>query len=252
MATKKNKGQARLRLIRCNESVSGGYKSGRRSNRDTPDAFSSGNTRSAGTRPDFLHFWSAWYRTPNFSESGCKPPPPLIARSTGFMTATLQLKSVIGQQPSNVIGFATMQLMVAKAKKDAMALFSAMLNAEFDRLNAPKRGRPAWMKRELKTRARFETTTTSCQKWLGGQQIPRSSHLAIIVKAFGLNHQLLMAGEWEPPPGISDQHLLGIHRLWPLITDESGRKHVLEAAEFVARAKAAANEETPPEKRHRP
>lgn len=235
---KNNNDQPRIRLAWFNREFpdvdSGGYKSGRSSDRDTPEAFSRGITRSAGTRPDFLHFWRAWYRTPNFSERDCKPPPSSIARSTGFMPTTLQPKSVIGQQPSNVIGFATMQLMVVKAKKDAMERFSANFNAELTRIDAPEYGRPAWLAKELKDKAAFVVTVTSCQKWLGGLQIPRSSHLSVICRAFGFNQQQLLQGAWEPPPGYGDPMLAEFHRAWGLIRDDDERKHLVDTARILA------------------
>lgn len=236
MSSEKQKDQARLRLVVDNDRESDGYMSGRSSCLETPEAASTDSTRSAGTRPDRRHFCSAWYRTPSFAASGCKPPPASMTRSTSPMRGILQPLGVIRQQPPSVLTLGTMQLMVADAKRQARERFSEMLNSELARLEqAPARGRPAWLKRELKSRAKFDVTITSCQKWLGGKQIPRSSVLAIIVKTFGMNHQLLMAGEWEAPPGIADERLSEINRIWASIPDDAGKKHVLEAARIAAR-----------------
>lgn len=236
MSSEKQKDQARLRLVVDNDRESDGYMSGRSSCLETPEAASTESTRSAGTRPDLRHFCNAWYRTPSFAASGCKPPPASMTRSTSPIGTILQPLGVISQQPPSVMAVGTMQLMVADAKRQARERFSAMLNAELARLaQAPLRGRSAWLKRELKARAKFDVTVTSCQKWLGGKQVPRSTVLAIIVKAFGMNHQLLMAGEWEAPPGLADERLAEINRIWASIPDETGKRHVLEAARLAAR-----------------
>jgi len=132
-----------------------------------------------------------------------------------------------------------MQLMVADAKKQAAEEFSATLNAELTKQGVPVRGRPAWFSRELKKRVKLRVSVTTCQKWLGGQQIPRTSHLKLIVKAFGLNYQVLMAGEWEPPPGADDPLLEEIHRIWGDIRSEADRQFVVEAARRAAGHTAA-------------
>lgn len=74
---------ARLRLAASEGVLVAGYKSGRKSLRDTPDNSSSGNTRSAGTPPR-RHLSTACGEIPSAFAKTPRPPEALIARSTGL------------------------------------------------------------------------------------------------------------------------------------------------------------------------
>jgi hypothetical protein len=229
MTSEKNKDQARLRLVVDNDS--GGYRSGRSSYRGTPDAASKDSTRSAGTRPDLRHFCSAWYRTPSFAAKDCKPPPAKIARSTtASMPSSLQLAGVMSQQPSRVIALCSMRTMAADAKTAASKAFSDELNKQLGERQAPSYGRPAWLSRELKRRVKLEASVTTCQKWLGGKQIPRSWKLRKLIEGFDLEVDALMKAGNLAPETDGDEMLTELRRLWPKITDETDREALLRMA----------------------
>jgi hypothetical protein len=226
--------QARLRLVVDNERESaGGYKSGRNSWRGMPDAASSGSTRSAGTRPDLRHFCNDWYRTPSFSASGCSPPPASIARSTASMPPSLQLTGVIRQQPARVVALGSMQLVVANAKTKAEQAFAAELNKQLAQRDGPTRGRPAWLKKELKRRVKLDISLTTGQKWLGQgklYQIPRGWKLKKLIEAFDLDVEPLMKAGDLLSEDDADEKLVALRKLWPRILDENDRDALLRMA----------------------
>lgn len=232
--TSTRKGQARLRLVVDNERGSdGGYRSGRNSWRDMPDAASTERTRSAGTRPDLRHFCTAWYRTPSLAAKGCSPPPASIARLTASMRRSLQLTGVIRQQPARVSGLGSMQLMVAKpeqARIRAQEAFSDELNRQLELREAPARGRPAWLKKQLKARVKLDISVTTGQKWLGGLQIPRGWKLMKLIEAFSLDVEPLMKAGDLVPGDADDDRLATLRQLWPHITDDHDRDALLRMA----------------------
>lgn len=78
------KTHARLRLVFSDGVlVSAGYRSGRRTQRETPDNTSTDRTRSAGTPPR-RHLSTACGEIPNALAKAPRPPEALIARSTGL------------------------------------------------------------------------------------------------------------------------------------------------------------------------
>lgn len=193
--------QARLRLVIDNESR--GYRSGRSSCRETPDTASIESTRSAGTRPDLRHFWTAWYRTPHFAAKGCSPPPPSIARSITFMERTLQLAVAIRQQPRGAKRFPTMQPMVAGAMNEREH-FREALNARVSREHPGVRGRPVWLHAKLlayykqngrKVKPPSKQTTAY---WLAGTKLPKPEHITMLCTALGMTRGELF-GETEDP-----------------------------------------------------
>lgn len=187
-STKNN--QADLRLLVFDDST--GYRSGRNSDRGTPDSASRAKTRSAGTRPDLRHLCSAWYRTPSFSASGCKPPPALIARSTtASMPPTLQLPVALRQQPPGVALFPTIAYM-AVGSPNERERFRKALNDRVKRDHPDVRGRPVWLYNELhaytrKTGRKIRPPSKqTCAYWLAGTKIPKPEHITLICDALGL------------------------------------------------------------------
>jgi hypothetical protein len=84
------KRQPTLRLVAVDGVVfSAGYKSGRNSERETPESCSSGSTRSGGM-PLWRHLWTACGEIPNDRASASAPPDALRARvnASACMTAT--------------------------------------------------------------------------------------------------------------------------------------------------------------------
>lgn len=227
VTSQKKKHQPRLRLVVSNESL--GYKSGRKSCRETPENASSESTRSAGTRPELRHFCNAWYRTPNFSDSGRRPPPAAIARSTGFMPPSLQLAGVTRQQPARVISICSMQLMVADAKEAADRAFSAELNRQLTERDVKSLGRPAQLVKDLK-KAGLKISITSCQKWLGGKQIPRGWKLRVLIETYNLDAAALMTAANISPDVEIDDQASALASLLPKIPDKADRDALVRMA----------------------
>lgn len=231
MISGRTRNQARLRLAIDNES-SGGYRSGRSSYRGTPDTDSTESTRSAGIFPDRRHFCTAWYRTPHLDANGPSPPPPAIARSTTPMDGILQPTVAIRQQPIRANLSDSMQLMVVRTKDEARAEFSRNLNSALDRLEAPHRGRPEWLRKQLNGIVSRE----SCRKWLSGDDMPDQANMSVLIDRFGLNQQLLRTGKWEPAPSSKDEGFRELEQAWPHL-DESAREAVLSVVR-IARPKS--------------
>lgn len=235
MMTVKKQSQPHLRLVFSREDSSG-YKSGRSSERDTPEIDSSGITRLGGITPDFRHFWTAWYLTPSFSATDCSPPPPSIARVTDSdMHSNVQPIIAFRQQPMRVWRPDTIQPMVDTAKYTAREEFSRWLNSHADRLHAPSRGRPKWLQKRLKDEVGLNVSYETCRKWLGGLDMPERPNEALLYKALGVQIQ---AEE-------SDPQFEQLRQIWRTLPDKS-RALILDAA---ALAQSAARSEKPQESR---
>lgn len=217
--TKKN--QALLRLIGPNEcpefESDTGYKSGRSSWRGTPDSASIASTRSAGTTPRRDHLLTASYEMPHFLAKADRPPPASMARSTAFMGGILQPIVANGQQPELAGHRVSLQLMVVRSKEEAREEFSRNLNRELDRLQAPRRGRPDWLRKQLGNAVSRE----SCRKWLAGKDLPDQTNLSILIDRLQLNEQYLRTGAWGPAPGSKDQRFVELEKAWPGLNDEA-------------------------------
>jgi hypothetical protein len=222
-----NNHPARLRLVVNNES-SRGYMSGRSSCRETPDNFSTNSTRFGGT-PDLRHFDMACSETPHFDANFVSPPPPLIARcmtsASTFMPVSVQ--PIVGnrQQPMRAERSASMQLVVVKTKIEAREEFSRNLNRELERFQAPKRGRPEWLRKQIGEIVSRET----CRKWLQGKDMPDEAHMSVLIDRLGLNYQFLRTGRWEPSPGAKDLRFSELEKAWPHL-DEGIREAIMSVA----------------------
>lgn len=228
---------ARLRLVVNRDS--GGYRSGRSSDRDTPDSSSTFSTRLGGT-PERRHFCTAWYLTPQPSANSARPPAPLIARSTAsLMDANLQPIIVSRQQPVRAWSGTTMQPMVEAAKHLAREDFSKWLNAQCARLSAPVRGRPKWLKKRLEEQAGLRVSYETCRKWLGGLDIPDRANEALLHKALGVHIQAESA----------DEQFEILRNVWRSLPEKS-RTHLLETA-LLAQTAAKVDKAEEPKKRRR-
>lgn len=243
MTKGKSLDQARMRLVVDNERESdGGYISGRTLYRGTPDSASAFNTRLGGT-PVLRHFCTAWCETPILAANENRPPAPAMTSSTTLMGAILQPIVAIRQQPIRAARSVSMQLVVVKTKIEARAEFSRNLNRELDRLNAPKRGRPEWLRQQIGEIVSRET----CRKWLQAKDMPDEAHSSVLIDRLGLNYQFLRTGRWEPSPGAKDLRFTELEKAWPTL-DEGIREAILS----VARAGRPATAEKPalPKRRH--
>jgi hypothetical protein len=136
-----------------------------------------------------------------------------------------------------------MQLVVVKTKIEAREEFAKNLNAELDRLQAPKRGRPDWLRKQIGEIVSRET----CRKWLGGLDLPDQANMSILIDTLGLNQQLLRTGRWEPAPGSKDQQFAELERMWPHL--DTGLREAVMAV--VRTVKAPAQEKPQPRRRRR-
>jgi hypothetical protein len=236
----KNRHQPRLRLVVSNES-SGGYISGRSSCLGTPEIFSTSSTLRGGT-PERRHFDMACSETPHFDANCTSPPPLLIARSITFMPPSLQPIVGKGQQPIRAQTSSSMQLVVVKTKNEAREEFSRNLNRELDRLEAPKRGRPEWLRKRIGEIVSRET----CRKWLQAKDLPDQANMSILIDRLSLNQQLLRTGRWEPSPSAKDTRFTELEKAWPHL-DEGIREAILS----VARAGRPAPAEKPVSQKRR-
>jgi hypothetical protein len=135
-----------------------------------------------------------------------------------------------------------MQLVVVKTKIEARAEFSRNLNKELDRLNAPRRGRPEWLRQEIGEIVSRET----CRKWLQGKDMPDEAHSSVLIDRLGLNYQFLRTGRWEPSPGAKDVRFSELEKAWPTL-DEGIREAILSVAR--AGRPAAAEKPSVPKRR---
>lgn len=233
MRTKKQS-QPYLRLA-FSRGDSSGYRSGRSSERETPETDSRASTRSAGTFPDFRHFWTAWYRTPSLPATDLSPPAPEIARETGFsMHSNVQPIIAFRQQPIRVRSPDTMQPMVEAAKYTAREEFAEWLNGHVQRLGAPVRGRPKWLQRLLEDEAGLKVSYETCRKWLAGLDIPDRANEALLHKALGVQVQ---AEE-------TDQEFEMLRKIWRSLPQKS-RSHLIDTAMLAQSAAKAGNAEQP-------
>lgn len=198
------KAHARLRLVIVDgEAVSRGYKSGRKSERDTPDAASSASTRSAGILPKRRHFWTAWYRTPSFSAMDLSPPPPTIALSTASMPSTLQPPVAERQQLPVAIFFNSMQPMVASDEKEREA-FKLALNARVAKEHPEVRGRPRWLHGQLVRHAKAKrlkgkvVSVATCAYWLAGKKIAALGNDTLLCDVLGMTRGELFGESSDP------------------------------------------------------
>lgn len=126
-----------------------------------------------------------------------------------------------------------MQLMVAKpdqARIRAQEAFSDELNRQLESREAPVRGRPAWLKKQLKAHVKLEISVTTGQKWLGGLQIPRGWKLMKLIEAFNLDVEPLMKAGELVPADADDDRFATLRQLWPHITDDHDRDALLRMA----------------------
>jgi hypothetical protein len=108
-----------------------------------------------------------------------------------------------------------MQLMVVKTKEQAREEFSRNLNKALDQIEAPKRGRAGWLRKQIGEIVSRE----SCRKWLNGLEIPDEAHMSVLIDRFSLNMQHLRTGRWEPSPGSRDERFGELERAWPELDD---------------------------------
>jgi len=207
-----------------------GYRSARSTCLDTPEIDSTGNTLFGGN-PLRSHFSTAWRDTPQRLASPAMPPGvESIANCTGlgsegpgtstfesFIRPTMQPIVALCQQPMRARQPRRMQLMVVRTKEEAREEFSRNLNSALDKLGAPKRGRPDW----LRTKIGNLVSRESCRKWLFGLDIPDQANLSVLVSTLDLNAQQLLTGEWEMPPGSQDSRLTALTKIWPELEDKT-------------------------------
>lgn len=124
--------------------------------------------------------------------------------------------------------------MVVLSKDEARAEFARNLNRELDRLSAPRRGRPGWLRAELGNLVSRE----SCRKWLAGEDMPDQANMSVLVDKLGLNQQFLRTGKWEAAPGSRDARFAELEQAWPLL-DDGAREAIMGVLRAVKPVPAA-------------
>jgi hypothetical protein len=199
---------------------SAGYKSGRISERDTPDTSSNLSTRSAGTW-DRSHFCTAWYRTPSLDAVACKPPALSTARSTPvfsgsdalsdsdvlascdvLMSGNLQPIVAERQQPMRVRRSFTLQPMVANNKAEARLAFSRRLIAFLHNLGIPERKRISWLYERMRDGGKPLVSRETCRKWLRGLDLPDEANFEVLATKIGADAYNLRFGDTAIPSGF--------------------------------------------------
>lgn len=102
----------------------------------------------------------------------------------------------------------------AQARQD----FSRWLNDVCDRLDAPRRGRPGWLRKRLASRG-LKVSYETCRKWLGGLDIPDRANEGILLEALGV----------KLVPQATDAAYEALRRYWMDLPPEA-QEHVLETA----------------------
>lgn len=223
--------QTRLRLVVSNDRSSG-YRSGRSSERETPDATSSAMTRFGGTRPLRSHFCTAWYRTPIFSAVDWSPPAASIALSTDVMSRNLQPIVALRQQPMRVSGSDTLQPMVVQAKRvirtkdDVRKEFGARLTEHLERNGIPRRRQISYLYERLSVKGVPGVSKETCRKWTRGLELPDEANLDLLASRIGADPYVLRHGE-HPIPSSHDDETHELFDLWKKIPDEQ-RSHVIQ------------------------
>lgn len=226
----------------------GGYRSGRSSERETPEMDSRARTRSAGTLPLDSHLYTAWYRTPHSEATFDTPPAPMIARPTGVpgigdssgpagkvcavsMHHKLQPIVASRQQPEVSGGSSSMQPMVVSTKEQVRAAFAGRLNALLERRGVKKWGRPARLYEILKAHNGGEqvVSKTACQNYLNGDDLPDEANKAILADALQVSQWEL----YEDPARLPDPATIELLRYWNKLSD-SKRGFVLQAAKVAS------------------
>lgn len=186
-----------LRLAVNNDADLMRYRSGRSRSRGIPETDSTSRIRSAGTLPDFFHFWMAWYLSPHLSAVARRPPQDFMTSSTTLMPHNLQPLVAVSQQPRDAVAFPRMQLMVASSEKERTA-FKAALNAQIKKLSEEESGketsRPSnWLFRRLE-KLRIQNprknyprvSSATCGYWVRGEKIATPENSSMLMAALGM------------------------------------------------------------------
>jgi transcriptional regulator with XRE-family HTH domain len=153
------KTHARLRLVTSDGVLVDGYKSGRRSHRDTPDNCSSDKTRSAGTPPR-RHLSTAWGEMPNALANAPGPPEALIARSTGLRSMDCSQPQV--EVPVNLRLVAGLNLRFHPSR---MSPLGKIITRELNRMGETQ----AWLAEEV------GVSENAVSKWIATGKISREN-----------------------------------------------------------------------------
>lgn len=160
---RRNKNQPALRLVIDN---SRGYKSGRISERDTPDISSSSNTRSAGT-PLLRHLWTACGEMPRDLATDASPPDARIARSIAFDSMVAVTKPQVDSRVNlrSVVYLNRGFHARAMKSRDGMSPLGRTIIEALRRLDLTQ----AWLAEEL------HVSENAVSKWIRTGQISRAN-----------------------------------------------------------------------------
>lgn len=162
---------------------SGGYKSGRNSDRDTPEIRSTSKTLSGGTSS---HWETAWIEMPRGSARPLSPPASLIARRKA------SLRSLMVENSSMALG----QSQVPLHRKPKAVLYTALAMKLGERIKLARK-RLRMTQKELGDK--FGISEQAVSGWERGETTPEYDKLSQLRLVLRVNYAWLMEGNGDPP-----------------------------------------------------
>ncbi len=163
---------------------SAGYKSGRSSERGTPETRSTASTRRGGTSS---HCETACLVKPSLPASSAKPPEAAIARLSASLRSTMGKKSIITLLPS--------QASLHCACKDLLYAIDMTVGSRIK--TARRRLVPKMTQRGLA--GKFGITDKAVSAWERGESMPEYERLPALREILRVTFAWLLAGSGPPP-----------------------------------------------------
>jgi hypothetical protein len=146
------------------------------------------------------------------------------------MSRIMQLSVAKGQQPIRGIKRGSLQPVVASHKEAARKTFGRLLNAELDRIDAPReRGRVSWIYKSLKDKGRPLVSREQVRKWVRGIDIPDQANLRIVCDRLKLDWTRLQTGVVVAGPSPL---FLELKAVWDDLS-ESERQNLVRYAKYI-------------------
>lgn len=164
------------------DSGSGGYRSGRSSERDTPEMRSTAKTLSGGTSS---HCETAWIEMPKGPAIPAKPPAALIARSSPILPSDMGRISSIASPRSQV-----------SLHCEAKAFLYTVEMTLGKRIKVARTRLPLSQRQLGKI---FGITDKAVSSWERGETSPELERLPVLRRALRVTFAWLLAGDGDPP-----------------------------------------------------
>jgi hypothetical protein len=211
----------KLFLVAAGGRLTGGYKSGRNSERDTPETSSTASTRSAGTRPRFTQ---PEMEPCDLSRRACAsaicPPTALQASSN----ASLLMYAISAETVNGVNAYS------AKAVRHHHGVGK---QSECDPSPFWQRLEEAWKPKGLPVSQNgvadlLDMSQGSTRRWYLGDGLPETKTLIDIAQRGDVTVDWLLTGRLPKHPIDPATQLGAIHASWSRL-DDAGRQHLFDA-----------------------